>query len=239
MILGVRACIPLSGITSRTRQTHRTTEPGPNPARRRLDRRRPCAGGPGARRRWRRPGRFGRPGGPAGVHRGQGSQPASFQPVHQPRRTRARSARAASARPSGSWPASSSTAAASAASRSGRLPEWVFESMAGTYQAPTRTQAPNPTSGDSFLPPGPTRPRRALGCRVESTGTRPPAQRGRQGRHSRRLRGRRRSAYLSGGTGSRYITGGAIPGAGRSDRRGTAPGPCPATAHRGEQPPRR
>jgi hypothetical protein len=27
MILGVRACVPLSGITSRTRQTHRTTEP--------------------------------------------------------------------------------------------------------------------------------------------------------------------------------------------------------------------
>jgi hypothetical protein len=30
MILGVRACIALSGITSRTRQTHRTTEPGRN-----------------------------------------------------------------------------------------------------------------------------------------------------------------------------------------------------------------
>jgi hypothetical protein len=27
MILGVRACLSLSGITSRTRQTHRTTEP--------------------------------------------------------------------------------------------------------------------------------------------------------------------------------------------------------------------
>jgi hypothetical protein len=30
MILGVRACIALSGITSRTRQTHRTTEPCPH-----------------------------------------------------------------------------------------------------------------------------------------------------------------------------------------------------------------
>jgi uncharacterized spore protein YtfJ len=29
MILGVRACLSLSGITSRTRQTHRTTEPWP------------------------------------------------------------------------------------------------------------------------------------------------------------------------------------------------------------------
>jgi hypothetical protein len=27
MILGVRVCVSLSGITSRTRQTHRTTEP--------------------------------------------------------------------------------------------------------------------------------------------------------------------------------------------------------------------
>jgi hypothetical protein len=43
--------------------------------------------------------------------------------------------------------ASSSTAAASAASRSGRLLECVFEFMAGTYQAPTRTQAPNPNLG--------------------------------------------------------------------------------------------
>jgi cysteine-S-conjugate beta-lyase len=35
MILGVRACLSLSGITSRTRQTHRTTEPCPHPGGRR------------------------------------------------------------------------------------------------------------------------------------------------------------------------------------------------------------
>jgi Transcriptional regulator PadR-like family len=59
-----------------------------------------------------------------------------------------RSARMASGSPSRSWAANPSTAVLSAASPSGRpvgfLLECVFESMGGTYQAPTRRQAPNP-----------------------------------------------------------------------------------------------
>src|SRR4029450_8337885 len=133
-------------------------------------------------------------GGPAGIHRGQLSEPVAFQAVHQPpqaqqplgagavgqpvqvlvgevlelghqraqpgwgagrgregvgsgrsigpRKLSSRSAQAPSASPSRSWSARSWSSATSALSPAGALVEWVFESMAATYQSHTRTQAP-------------------------------------------------------------------------------------------------
>jgi hypothetical protein len=90
------------------------------------------------------------PGGAAAIHGGQVAQPLAFQAVQQPRSRRTCSARAASGCRSRSWAARSSTRASSAARLSGGLPggrshpsgERVFELMAASYQALTRTQAP-------------------------------------------------------------------------------------------------
>jgi len=68
-----------------------------------------------------------------------------------PRSRMTRSARAASESPSGGWSTSPWSSATTAANppgvAAGWLVECVFESMAGTYQPPTRTQAPTRNCG--------------------------------------------------------------------------------------------
>ena len=81
------------------------------------------------------------------------------------RNTRTRSARVASLSRSGSWAARPWSSAASALSRSRRLVECVFESMAATYQPRTPRQAPLPHLGTT----SPTEP----GRRRVPAGSRP------------------------------------------------------------------
>jgi hypothetical protein len=96
---------------------------------------------------------------PAAPRASRSASSASHWPSRRstsPRSPWTRSAWAASARRSGSWSARRWRSAASAASPvgvlAGWLVEWVFESMAGTYQPLTPRQAPTRNWGQLLLP---------------------------------------------------------------------------------------
>ena len=90
------------------------------------------------------------PGGSPGVHGGQGSQPLAFEAVQQPPQRHDPFGQGVVGQPVQVLVDQLVDHRRQRPQPCGALLECVFDSMAGTYQAPTRTQAPNPNLGTTF-----------------------------------------------------------------------------------------